>query len=375
MGKLLKVLIASSVAFVFTATSVFANGLANFSPKNNGIAFTDVSPDVWYYSSIEAVAALDLIVGFEDGSFLPEKELNFSEAVALASQVNAVYYDREEEYEVTKMQFSDYWAEGIHKYALKHGILDGMNYVMSNNPCTRAEILTLLYNAVEPDIFPEINVWEYAPEELDLSDKENQIVKIMFLAGIIMGDKDGFHSQETITRAEASIITQRITIPSSRRLLDGSVKNDFTALVGTRIADTASYRNNAAKGQCVWYVRGRAKEKLGVDTGAIGNGNQMWYKAKEEARLEPTIENIKENLIVSYRKGTSSAGQIYGHVIFIEAVDGDTVYYTEGGSGYYRNGTDGVVKVATRQGILDGVNNMGGRMGSDVIGFIDLSKY
>ena len=144
---------------------------------------------------------------------------------------------------------------------------------------------------------------------------------------------------------------------------------------GRKVANSASYNNDAAKGQCVWYVRGRAKEKLGVDTGAIGNANEMYFNAKESARVSASAQNIKPNMIVSYSKGTGSAGQTSGHVIFIEDVVGDTVYYTEGGSGYYKSGTDGVVKTATRQGIIDGVNTSGARMGSGVLGFIDLSKY
>jgi hypothetical protein len=125
----------------------------------------------------------------------------------------------------------------------------------------------------------------------------------------------------------------------------------------------------------VWYVRGRAKEKLGKDTGAIGNANEMYYGAKASARLAPTVENIKPNTILSYQYGSGSLGQKYGHVIFIEDVVGDTVYYTEGGSGYYKNGTDGVVKTGTRQQILNGVNSAGARIGSNAIGLIDLSKY
>lgn len=144
---------------------------------------------------------------------------------------------------------------------------------------------------------------------------------------------------------------------------------------GKKIANTNNYNNSAAKGQCVWYVRGRAAEKLGKDTGSIGNANEMWYNAKSDAKVSAKAENIKPNMIVSYDKGTSSAGQKYGHVIYIEAVVGDTVYYTEGGSGYHKNGTDGVVKTATKQGILNGINKNGSKIGSGVIGFIDMSKY
>lgn len=150
---------------------------------------------------------------------------------------------------------------------------------------------------------------------------------------------------------------------------------NFVDLVGQRIANTANYNNSAAKGQCVWYVRGRASEKLGKDTGAIGNANEMWYNAKNEAKLSATANNIKPNSIISYKYGSGSLGQKYGHVIFIEDVVGDTVYYTEGGSGYYQNGTDGVVKTATREQILQGVNSSGSRIGSEAIGIIDLSKY
>lgn len=149
----------------------------------------------------------------------------------------------------------------------------------------------------------------------------------------------------------------------------------YSSSVGKRVANTATYNNGAAKGQCVWYVRGRANEKLGKTVGSLGNANEMWYNAKSDSKLSATTENIKPNIIVSYNKGTSSGGQKYGHVIYIEDVVGDTVYYTEGGSGYYKNGTDGVVKTASKQGIIEGINSNGNRMGSGVIGFIDLSKY
>lgn len=96
----------------------------------------------------------------------------------------------------------------------------------------------------------------------------------------------------------------------------------------------------------------------------------MWDNAPSRAKLNPTKENIKANTIASYKYGTSTAGQTYGHVIYIEAVLGNTVYYTEGGSGYHKNGTDGVVKTATKDQILKGTG-----IGSGLKGFIDMNKY
>lgn len=142
----------------------------------------------------------------------------------------------------------------------------------------------------------------------------------------------------------------------------------YSNSVGKKIANISNYNNSAAKGQCVWYVRGRATEKLGKDTGAIGNANEMWYNAKPEAKLSANADNIKPNTIASYKLGSN--GNEYGHVIYIEDVVGDTVYYTEGGTYYTNNGTTGVLKTASKSDIMNGKG-----VGQGLIGFIDLSKY
>lgn len=147
--------------------------------------------------------------------------------------------------------------------------------------------------------------------------------------------------------------------------------SNLTNKVGEKIADVSGYNNSAAKGQCVWYVRGRMKQKFGKDTGSLGNGNQMWYNAKESAKLAPTEANIKPNTIASYKTGLSAAGKKYGHVIYIEDVVGDTVYYTEGGTYYYNNGTIGTLKKASKKEILNGSS----KFGYGLIGFIDAANY
>lgn len=192
--------------------------------------------------------------------------------------------------------------------------------------------------------------------------------------GLLDSDKVNDRAKEYIQKATGLTPTEKPSAVTKIENMSYSPTSPSVE-VGKRIADTSSYNNNAAKGQCVWYARGRAKEKLGVDPGALGNANQMWYNAKAEAKLSPSVDNIKPNTLLSFGRGTSAGGQNYGHVIYIEDVVGDTVYYTEGGSGYYKNGTDGVVKTATRQGILNGVNSSGARIGSNAIGLIDMTKY
>jgi surface antigen len=103
---------------------------------------------------------------------------------------------------------------------------------------------------------------------------------------------------------------------------DSSGSNgNYDDYIGHRIADVENYTSGIT-GECVWYVRGRAKEKLGADTGIFGNGGEWWGQAVQKGLS--TGQEIRTNSIACFSGPTS-----YGHVIFVEAVDGDTVYYTE----------------------------------------------
>ena len=142
--------------------------------------------------------------------------------------------------------------------------------------------------------------------------------------------------------------------------------------VGNTIANikSSAYNNDADYGQCVWYARGRTKELLGKNIPSMGNANQMFANAKKNSKVEAKPENLKANMLVTYNKGTSTAGQYAGHVIYIEAVDGDTVYYSEGGS----LKISGILRKATKDQIMKGITN-DRKLGSDIIGFIDVTKY
>ena len=74
---------------------------------------------------------------------------------------------------------------------------------------------------------------------------------------------------------------------------------------------------------------------------------------------------------MTYKVGTSEAGQTAGHVIYIEDVVGDTVYYTEGGYG----NSNGVVKKSTKDNIMKGLSGNNSTIGTYINGIIDVTKY
>lgn len=118
-----------------------------------------------------------------------------------------------------------------------------------------------------------------------------------------------------------------------------------TSRVGYVLANfshSAYYNNGSSWGQCVWYVRGRAKEKLGHSLWSItGNANQWYSAAKNKgASTSNNVNDVRSNSVLC--RGGGSTG--YGHLVYIEHVDTSSsekwVYYTESNVG----GTNGALK-------------------------------
>ena len=131
---------------------------------------------------------------------------------------------------------------------------------------------------------------------------------------------------------------------------------EYDSMLGECIADfdlsdyyelTPPEYNTYYPWECVWYACARAEEKAGhriPEIRGLGNAAE-WYDRSE---LEKGTD-IRSNSILCYGK---KAGNKYGHVVYIECVKDDTVYYTEanvdgGKSDELRSPSDGVLKKTT----------------------------
>lgn len=135
----------------------------------------------------------------------------------------------------------------------------------------------------------------------------------------------------------------------------GESSSDIASKVGKRIANVYTYpKGTSFIGECVWYVRGRVAEKLRINTGITGNGCQ-WY-AGAKARGISTGWTVRSNSIACFGATKKNA---YGHVIFVEEVVGNNVYYTEANvEEPYSDGKisplDGVLKVKSVSSFTSG---------------------
>jgi surface antigen len=98
-------------------------------------------------------------------------------------------------------------------------------------------------------------------------------------------------------------------------------------------------------GQCTAYAWGRAYEKLGIKL-PMTQSAKFWVNYKSNFK---TDMNLQENSIVVW--GGDSYNE-YGHVAFVEKINGNTVYFTEANVETYRatnygGGYDGYLKAWT----------------------------
>ena len=130
--------------------------------------------------------------------------------------------------------------------------------------------------------------------------------------------------------------------------------------------------------QCVGYVYARLEEKLGLspDFGSGAGAKDIPDNAPNGQTRTAydgtnyTIEvfkndngsHIMANSWVSFGAGSSR----YGHVIYIEEVIGDTIYYSESGTSMWRNGTAGILKKKSRYDFINNCSSGGSYIGTVV---------
>lgn len=227
----------------FAAKIVFTGTLDNFTSSSSEASFSDVSPTAWYYDSISEVSAYGIINGMPDGSFNPNGQLTYAQALTLATKINAIYRGVEPP---SVSSTATHWAEDILDYANDMAITSDLRFELNasnlDNPCTRAHMALFFKNAIvnrysvgtalgfnssyeptaEGEILEAINPANYA-KDYDICFYENdyfsaeRAVLTLFEAGIIVGDESGsFNLSAPITRAETATIILRLVNPKER---------------------------------------------------------------------------------------------------------------------------------------------------------------
>ena len=219
MKKITKLLLAIiSVTIILVAFSVCASateaGFENF--KYSGIytagQFYDVDGTEWFARYVEDAYNFAFFRGKSENLFDPGGLLTVGEAVTLVVRLNSIYQTGSADFKESVPYYTVY-AD----YALSHGIID--HHYNYNATATRALFAELVYNALPPETFSEINtIADYGICDVVPSSSYGTAVYGLYRAGILTGsDRYGtFFPDSSISRAETCAVMVRLADPATR---------------------------------------------------------------------------------------------------------------------------------------------------------------
>lgn len=116
--------------------------------------FPDVPAGHRNYDAVNYLTEKGVIAGYEDGSFLPEREITRTEFCALMSRIMG--YSKET-YKIKKLPFSDvgegYWGEAYISFCYEHGLINGMGdgMFLPANKVTAEQVIKMTVCAVNAE--------------------------------------------------------------------------------------------------------------------------------------------------------------------------------------------------------------------------------
>lgn len=299
-GKALRlvaaVLIAATMIVQFSAAAL-----------NWDASFSDVGQNEWYYGYVMECAKFEIVNGYSDGTFRPDRELTRGEFIKmLACSLEGLY-------STTRLK-GVHWAELYWNILNESGVLEDMSIPCTtaslDTKITRYEMAVMLRNALN-NVYcenavevqsPETNIGDYSVIGMAYRSAVEQAYGKGILGGI--DDKGSFGGDYTLTRAQAAKVIVLMLEPGKRAAV--SFATEVTPAADAEDSFAFRYRNmsteerrlalfgNADKSyftQSDWQS-GRTKGYI-VDVQIqywnLRNDGVTWYTVKQTVQVNAVV--------------------------------------------------------------------------------------
>ena len=202
----MKKLFVSALAAVTLAGAMITAALAD------GIVFTDVPTDAWYYGDVEYAVEMGLINGKTTTTYCPDDNLTYAEAVKLAACMNQLYNEG-----AITLKNGNPWYQTYVDYCIDNGIIDKeYNY---NEKATRSGYMDIFAYALPDEALKAINS---VPDDSipDVPSKKAYAPGVykLYRAGILQGSDEAHSCKplDNIKRSEVAAILSRMMDETKR---------------------------------------------------------------------------------------------------------------------------------------------------------------
>ncbi len=197
--------LSSLLVTAMVLSQIQVNGIA--APVTTDRFFNDVKENVWYSEAVNKWGQSNIIAGYEDGSFRPQKEVTRAELAAVIDRIFAL------EDTTNSKSYKDVDQAKWYQAAIDHissaGIMNdaGENF-NPNEPATREELAYAFSKAYK---LSGTNNKEFKDQEA-ISDWATEAVNALIGNGYMVGMPDGnFAPKAHLTRAEMIVVIDRLT--------------------------------------------------------------------------------------------------------------------------------------------------------------------
>ena len=210
---------------IVTADSVKAGELVFFTKKLGAFKvteykFTDVSdPEAWYYKYVNGCAALGILSGMGDGTFMPQKTVTRAELAVMIVKAteHLISYRIADGVSFTDVKKGKWYYDYVMKCA-SVGIIFGKGdgKFAPNDNATREEIAALTARVIKiagsfngapiPEITDVSTLATLYPDGNAVSKYAKADVILCNKLSVMVGDKQGFRPKANTTRAECAKI-------------------------------------------------------------------------------------------------------------------------------------------------------------------------
>lgn len=175
--------------------------------------FFDVDSDHWAFSDIKELVRLGVICGYEDGSFMPDRNVTRAEFTKLICAVCNFRENSAELYDFSDVKHGDWYFDPVRIMA-SHDIVNGSDGLFRpDDIISREDAAVIIKRSLDScgatlsAVRENINF----KDEADISDYAVWSIDVLYTAGLISGDDmKCFNPRYGLTRAEAAAMTARL---------------------------------------------------------------------------------------------------------------------------------------------------------------------
>ena len=277
-AKLLVLLLA-----VFQIAQVAAGAFSD------DVSFSDVSADDWYAQDVATCAKFEIVKGYEDGTFKPEKNVTRGEFMCMLASASETLV-------IPEKGSTDYWASRYYDALNGEKVFAGLSispYKGSlNTVITRYEMAVMVVNFLVNDQW-ESDIKAENPEKV-ITDYSaiptayrSDVVQV-YGKGIIAGYGDGsFNGSNPLTRAQSCVVIERILWAGDRKLA-----SFVDTTVQTVAEKPANYVPAATQWQKNGWIDGYGNAGAALKTLLFGSSGKSCFTSSSDASAFMKTVNV-----------------------------------------------------------------------------------